>query len=147
MNETSSNSYYSRFAAEFLLPPLIVEERWGMHHRYGLRYDLQAMLTHRRAPWRLLFVALLAAIALCVGCRASSARGLACDVAGVAGLGVTVLSVVGRGVGDPTDSCPLPGGATSEEAWQPTPKATAASKATKRSRQGTLLSVNIACRS
>lgn len=29
------------------------------------------MLTDRRAPWRVLFVALLAAVALCVGCRAS----------------------------------------------------------------------------
>ncbi len=43
----------------------------GVQHRHGLRYDLQAMLTDRRVPWRLLFVALLAAVALCVGCRAS----------------------------------------------------------------------------
>ena len=42
-----------------------------MQHRHRLRYDLQAMLTDRRAPWRLLFVALLAAVALGVGCRAS----------------------------------------------------------------------------
>jgi beta-lactamase class A len=42
-----------------------------MQNRHGLRYDLQAMLTDRRAPWRLLFVALLAAVALGVGCRAS----------------------------------------------------------------------------
>lgn len=41
-----------------------------MQHRHRLRYDLQAMLTDRRAPWRLLFVALLAAVAFCVGCRA-----------------------------------------------------------------------------
>ncbi len=42
-----------------------------MQHRHGLRYDLQAMLTDRRALWRLLFVALLAAVACCVGCRPS----------------------------------------------------------------------------
>jgi beta-lactamase class A len=42
-----------------------------MQHCHPLRYDLQAMLTDRRAPWRLPFVALLAAVAFCVGCRAS----------------------------------------------------------------------------
>jgi len=42
-----------------------------MQHRQGLRYDLQAMLTDGRVRWRVLFVALLAAVALCGGCRAS----------------------------------------------------------------------------
>jgi len=42
-----------------------------MQHHHGLRYDLQAMLADRRGPWRILFVALLAAVALCLGCRAS----------------------------------------------------------------------------
>jgi len=42
-----------------------------MQHRHGLRYDLQAMLADKRAPWWLLLVALIAAVACCVGCRAS----------------------------------------------------------------------------
>jgi len=42
-----------------------------MQHRHGLRYDLQVMLADKRAPWRLLLVALIAAVACCVGCRTS----------------------------------------------------------------------------
>ena len=42
-----------------------------MQHRHGLRYDLQVMLADKRVPWRLLLVALIAAVALCVGCRTS----------------------------------------------------------------------------
>ncbi len=43
-----------------------------MQQRYGLRYDLQVMLADKRTPWRLLLVALIAAVACCVGCRTSS---------------------------------------------------------------------------
>ena len=81
------------------------------------------------------------------GASASSARGLARDGAGVEGLGVTGLSLVGRGVGDPADSSLLPGAASSGEVRQPTQQATAAIKATRRSRQGALLSANITCKS
>jgi len=64
--------HYSRLAARFLLPLPVPEKRAGVQHRQGLRYDLQAMLSDRRGLWQALLVVLLAAIALCVGCRASS---------------------------------------------------------------------------
>ena len=43
-----------------------------MQYHHGLRYDLQVMLVDKGVPWRLLLVALIAAVACCVGCRTSS---------------------------------------------------------------------------